>query len=139
MARVKRTIDDAGWQLTDELREWAKREVPAVDVDRETLVFVDYWLGHGKCMADWNATFRNWMRRAPQMGGAMKSPGQLRAEQSVEKFAALAARVAAVNFRAPYPHESYEAYEWQLRSAEDDMRPRRVVDIRSLMHRMKAS
>lgn len=79
------------------------------------------------------------MRRAPQMGGAMKSPSQLRAERDAEKFIALAPRISAVNFRAPYPHESYEAYEWQLRSAEDDMRPRRVVDIRSLMHRMKAS
>lgn len=139
MARVKRTIDDAGWQLTDELREWAKREVPAVDVDRETLVFVDYWLGHGKCMADWNATFRNWMRRAPQMGGAMKSPGQLRAEQSVEKFAALAARVTAIQFRAPYPHEPYDTYESALRYAEDDAKPRHVVDIRSLVRRLKVS
>lgn len=121
------------------MRAWAKTKAPQVDIDAEHDTFCDYWRGHGKAMADWEATWRNWMRRAPQMGGAMKSPSQLRAERDAEKFIALAPRISAVNFRAPYPHESYEAYEWQLRSAEDDMRPRRVVDIRSLMHRMKAS
>lgn len=28
-----------------------------------TVKFRDYWIGVGKPMADWNATFRNWCRR----------------------------------------------------------------------------
>ena len=69
---AKKTIEQAGWELTDELRTWAAREVPGVDIERETPRFHDYWLGNGKLMANWDAVFRNWMRRAPQMGGAMR-------------------------------------------------------------------
>jgi hypothetical protein len=121
------------------MRTWAKLKAPLVDIDTEHETFCDYWRAHGKAMADWNACWRNWMRRAPQMGGAMKSPGQLRAEQSVEKFAALAARVTAIQFRAPYPHEPYDTYESALRYAEDDAKPRRVVDIHSLVRKLKVS
>lgn len=127
------------FEISEAMRTWAKSKTPQVDIDAEHETFCDYWRAHGKAMADWEATWRNWMRRAPQMGGAMKSPGQLRAEQSVEKFAALAARVAAVNFRAPYPHEPFETYESALRYAEDDAKPRRVVDIHSLVRKLKVS
>lgn len=52
--------------VTSEMRSWAKEEVPAVDVDKATRTFVDYWRGKsGKdaTKRDWVATWRNWMRR----------------------------------------------------------------------------
>lgn len=50
--------------MTDEMLAWAKEKAPAVNLDRETERFCDYWTGTGKPMADWPSTWRNWMRRA---------------------------------------------------------------------------
>lgn len=52
--------------VTVEMRTWAKSEVPQVDVDKATRMFVDYWRGKsGKdaTKTDWIATWRNWLRR----------------------------------------------------------------------------
>jgi hypothetical protein len=49
-----------------EMRAWAAKEVPSVDVDRATRMFVDYWRaksGRDATKADWEATWRNWLRR----------------------------------------------------------------------------
>src|SRR5690606_27198576 len=50
--------------MTPEMLAWAKEKAPAVNLDRETERFCDYWTGTGKAMADWPSTWRNWMRRA---------------------------------------------------------------------------
>lgn len=55
------------WVLPDEWRGWAERERPDVDVLRESRVFADYWVGQAGAKgrkADWQATWRNWIRRA---------------------------------------------------------------------------
>ena len=62
------------FEITEKMRKWADEKIPRVDIDRETEKFIDYWLAHGKRMANWEATWRNWMRRCPEMGGYMKSP-----------------------------------------------------------------
>lgn len=49
--------------ITDDMLAWAKEKTPAVNIDRETENFIDYWKGVGKPMADWPATWRNRMRR----------------------------------------------------------------------------
>lgn len=57
----------ADWSLPDEWRSWAERERPDVDVLRESRVFADYWAGQAGAKgrkADWQATWRNWIRRA---------------------------------------------------------------------------
>ncbi|WFS20610.1 hypothetical protein P9K38_09840 [Pseudomonas sp. 905_Psudmo1] len=64
--------------MTAEMLAWAKEKAPAVNLDRETERFCDYWTGTGKAMADWPSTWRNWMRRAQDdlerrgQGGAAK-------------------------------------------------------------------
>ncbi len=52
--------------ITDGMRSWARQEVPYFDVDKETLVFVDYWNGKATnaTKLDWEGTWRNWMRKA---------------------------------------------------------------------------
>ena len=55
------------WTLPDEWRTWAEHERPDVDVALEAAKFRDFW--HGKPgkdgrKADWQATWRNWVRRA---------------------------------------------------------------------------
>lgn len=65
--------------MTADMLDWAKDKAPAVNLDRETERFCDYWTGTGKAMADWPSTWRNWMRRAQDdlerrgQGGAAKS------------------------------------------------------------------
>lgn len=43
--------------------EWAKASRPDVDLKDATEQFRDYWIGNGKPKLDWQATWRNWIRR----------------------------------------------------------------------------
>jgi hypothetical protein len=47
-----------------------------VDLEREFEKFCDYWRAEGKPKADWNATLRNWLRRAGEdrRGGTRPAP-----------------------------------------------------------------
>jgi hypothetical protein len=51
--------------VTAEMRSWAAKEVPGLDVDRATRSFVDYWRGatRSPTKLDWLATWRNSLRR----------------------------------------------------------------------------
>jgi hypothetical protein len=49
--------------ITEEMRAWARAEVPAVDVDRAFAEWADYWRGVGKPMKNWTAAWRNGMRK----------------------------------------------------------------------------
>jgi hypothetical protein len=54
--------------VTDEMREWARREAPNVG-QSEHDKFCDYWRaqpGQKGVKVDWVATWRNWMRRAQE-------------------------------------------------------------------------
>lgn len=61
-----KTLIPTDFSITDEMRKWARAKVPQVDIEAQTEVFCDYWRAHGKKMLDWPATWRNWMRRAPE-------------------------------------------------------------------------
>jgi hypothetical protein len=50
--------------ITDDMRTWAAREVPGVDVDREHPNFLDHHRSKGTRMIDWVAGWRKWMRNA---------------------------------------------------------------------------
>jgi hypothetical protein len=52
-----------GWQPPADLVNAMRKAHPNVDIERETAVFIDYWLGTGGTKADWNATYRNWIRK----------------------------------------------------------------------------
>lgn len=52
--------------LTPEMRTWAAKEVPGVDLSFQTRQFADHWRGKGEKRADWVATWRTWMRNAKQ-------------------------------------------------------------------------
>lgn len=53
----------ASFSLTPERKEWAKENAPAVNAERETQGFVDYWAGEQAKKKNWESTWRNWMRR----------------------------------------------------------------------------
>jgi hypothetical protein len=57
----------ADWKIDEEMRQWAAREAPDVDIDRETAQFVDYWrakAGPAGVSLDWRGVWRKWMRTA---------------------------------------------------------------------------
>jgi hypothetical protein len=59
----------ADWSLSEDLAEWAMREVgmTAEAVRKEAAKFRDYWVakaGRDATKADWPATWRNWCRNA---------------------------------------------------------------------------
>jgi hypothetical protein len=60
-ARARPLSDD--FAITAEMREWARENVPAVDVDKALAEWKDYWQGVGKPMKNWVATWRNGMRK----------------------------------------------------------------------------
>jgi len=63
---MSKTLLPNDFRLTEEMRLWAKYKVPEVNVEAQFEMFCDYWRAHGKRMEDWMATWRNWMRRAPE-------------------------------------------------------------------------
>lgn len=53
------------WQPSETLLTFAAQKCPTVDVAAQTDLFRDHWRGKGEVRDDWDATFRNWLRRAP--------------------------------------------------------------------------
>lgn len=56
----------ADWRLSDDLLAWTLRERPDLDPKRVADEFRDYWIakpGADGRKADWDATWRNWVRR----------------------------------------------------------------------------
>jgi len=63
---MSKTMLPADFAITPEMRAWAREKMPGVNIDFETEAFCDHFRGHGKRMCDWIATWRNWIRRAPE-------------------------------------------------------------------------
>ena len=53
----------ADFALTPERKQWAKENAQAVNSERETQGFYDYWAGEQAKKKNWESTWRNWMRR----------------------------------------------------------------------------
>lgn len=61
-----RNIQQAKWKPTDALIDWAVGERPDLDIATELDKFYDHFRGTGKPMKDWDAAWRNWIRRSAQ-------------------------------------------------------------------------
>jgi hypothetical protein len=68
-AAVGKTQIPDEFSITEKMRRWASTKIPHFNIDSEHENFCDYWKAHGKKMADWEATWRVWMRRAPEFAG----------------------------------------------------------------------
>jgi hypothetical protein len=71
---ARKTKIPSPFLLTVEMRSWAVDSAPGVDLKTETEKFVDYWRAEAKTKADWQATWRNWIRKAQQ--DLNRSPGR---------------------------------------------------------------
>lgn len=71
-----------GFAPSDADTEWAGREYPDVDTAAQTAAFCDYWRSKAGADArklDWQATWRNWIRRAAEYSARRQSPTPSRA------------------------------------------------------------
>ena len=57
---------DPNFQVTETMRDWIIDNKLAIDVDAQTLQFVDYHIAKGSLMKDWTAAWRTWMRKAAE-------------------------------------------------------------------------
>ena len=121
----------ADFTVTAEMRAWAALKVPTVDIDAETERFRDYWLGTGRPMLDWEAVWRNWMRRAPARGGALYTKDQLRLKVLRDQY-------VADGFREPRRSESAVQYEFEYRIWARTARPLPARDM-SIVSALAAS
>jgi hypothetical protein len=72
--------------LTTAMRQWAATEVPAIDVDRATKQFVDYWRaasGRTATKKDWVAAWRFWLRNER---GGNPAPKQSKAAVNAAEY-----------------------------------------------------
>jgi hypothetical protein len=51
------------------LKEWASREFPSLNVEAETEKFLDHYRANGKSFVNWDAAWKNWMRKAWEWNG----------------------------------------------------------------------
>ncbi len=58
--------------VSDEMREWAFREAPTVDVDRETAKLRDHTFRNA--ITDWPGAWRNWIRRSAETTSRPAAP-----------------------------------------------------------------
>jgi hypothetical protein len=61
-SRKKTPLPDT-FYVNEDMRSWARLNVPGLNLEEETAAFKDYAAGHDWKMVDWTATWRNWMRR----------------------------------------------------------------------------
>lgn len=74
-ARARSRTVPEDFEVSAEMRKWAKETCPNVDIDAQTLIFRDHEFKdpHG----NWPAAWRQWMRRAPEFarnGGVTDAP-----------------------------------------------------------------
>jgi len=86
---------DPSWIPPQALIDQMRNECPSVDLATEHKVFIDYWIaqpGQKGIKLDWEATWRNWMRRKHGDSNKRMTPTQ-RAQQT----AAAGRQVAGMN------------------------------------------
>lgn len=94
--KAKGTRLPQDWVLPKRWGDWAlqeRQDLNAEDIRREAACFADHW--HGKAgadarKADWEATWRNWIRRVDRRRGQGGAAGAL---QGAAKFAGAAAAI----------------------------------------------
>jgi len=104
-ARKATRLDEA-WQPSLELLDWAGREFSQVDTKTATDTFKDYWTaiaGTRGLKADWNATWRNWIRNQVNYGkrvgpsNSNRPSGPIDARDNLERLAEAAASYRRAN------------------------------------------
>ena len=84
------------WRPRQETVDTIRSECPRLDLTAEHRKFADYYAATGKPMKDWDATWRNWMRRATE-GGSTRTGRPTRQQETDDLFAAAMQRALATD------------------------------------------
>lgn len=79
-----------GWQPDEAVATAIRAELPDIDLAAEHTKFCDHFTANGKPMKDWDAAWRNWMRRATQFAPTTR---RTRQQETDDLFAAAARRM----------------------------------------------
>ena len=71
------------FEITDDMRAWAAKECPGVNVDRATEKFRDHEFPRRR--SDWRATWRNWMRNEKPDGQSRPHPARPPSQEQMEE------------------------------------------------------
>lgn len=115
---MSKTVLPPDFAISECVRAWAEKSAAQVNIDKELDTFRDYWWGNGKKMSDWDAVFRNWVRRAPKMGGALYSPQEM-------EMRALTKQFTACGFRHAHLHETPTTYRAAFEQSRQHSLPQR--------------
>ncbi len=73
MSKLKPITED--WEPSSHTENKMRTNYPEVDIDYEQEKFIDYYLSNGATRADWNASFRMWIRRCVEYKQSNESKG----------------------------------------------------------------
>lgn len=118
--RTRRAPEEFG--ISDAVKKWAiatLSRVKAYDVEtwmrKELVKFKDYEFNTAK--SDWDATFRNWLRRCLEVGNA--PAGSAGRDTDEDKHRADVLKTAAVFGATRAPEESFEEFESRVTALND--------------------
>ena len=57
------------FRVTDEMKKWASKHVPAVDLTEQTEAFLDHHGAKGSVFKDWTLAWHTWMRNSQKWNG----------------------------------------------------------------------
>ena len=73
MGKLKPITEE--WEPSTLTLQKMHKNYPGVDIDYEQEKFIDYYLSNGATRADWNASFRMWIRRCVEYKQSNESKG----------------------------------------------------------------
>lgn len=83
-ANGRRTPPPDDFVVDDDLRAWATKNAPDVNLPRETAKMLDHYRGKGEKRADWRATWRTWMLNAVTYAERARGRGGQRTPADIE-------------------------------------------------------
>jgi hypothetical protein len=104
--------------IPDEAKAAMRLECPTVNLELETRKFRDHT--YGTARSDWLGTWRNWIRKAPEMSPrANQAPTASPNVPTDRDWTDLRHRADKIGFRAPREGESVQGYQTLVAREED--------------------
>lgn len=109
-------FDEAGYTLSDRMRDYMAERYPDMEPEGTFELFADNCLANDRIYANWDAAFRNYLRKPADWGGFVFREGM--ADPSWRQ---LIIEAKALGFRKPHlPIESADQYRRELRAFEPE-------------------
>ena len=114
------TFMPRGFSLSPSTHAWIRERHPSIDVGETFVLFCDKAAARAWTNRDWQAAFRNYVRKGPKYGGIAYLAGK----GGDPRWLSALKEARAEGFREPHELESPGAYrtaleQWRLRSVNN--------------------